>query len=168
MSSNTGLLTARCDPFGAESDVRLLGGIYPQSHVGRIMWHCDNQAIARFRMICTGGGYGTRIAPDGGIVPQTICDGGHRGQPMPLCADHRVEIQRRQSDLCPRCAWPEEAIHLDRQITVIQEAMQHVHPLDMPKLARLTSEHDQRAARMTEMAKLGIIHKCPLRLTEVS
>lgn len=168
MSTNTGLLTARCDPYGAESKIQLVGGIFPESMAGRIMWHCDNAAVARFRMTCQGGRYGQRIAPDGGLVPITICDGGHKGQAMPLCADHRVEIQRRQSDLCPRCAWPEEAVQLNQQITYLQNVMQRIHPLDMPKLAAVMAKHDQLAARMTEMNEQGLIHKCPLRLVEVS
>ena len=94
MTANTGLLTDRCDPYGAESRIQLLGGIYPESHNGRIHWHCTKRAEARYRMICTGGEYGTRgkasdVGTFGTLVVGTTCPGGHQGQVRPLCTDHR-------------------------------------------------------------------------------
>lgn len=164
--SNTGLLTARCDPYGAESQIKLLGGIYPESYNGRHHWYCSSQAVARFRMVCAGGAYGTRTAPDGGTVPAYTCDGGHRGQVMPLCASHRAEIQRRQSSLCPACAFPPEA----RALAGLLERLQRTigATWDLSQRAALLSRHDQAAARMTELRDAGIIHNCSLRLIEVS
>lgn len=168
MTGNTGLLTARCDPYGAESRIQLLGGIHPESHVGRIMWHCDRPAVARFRMVCQGGVYGQRVAADGGQLAAYTCPGGHRGQIMPLCKDHRVEIARRQAGLCPACAYPEQAREPAAQLEQVQRAMAAVPPWDLPRRARLTSLHDQLAARMTELTQRGIVHRCPLKLIEVS
>lgn len=166
--NNTGLLTARCDPYGAESRISLQGGMYPESHVGRIMWHCDNRAVARFRMVCRGGEYGQRTGADGGIVAAFSCPGGHRGQVMPLCAEHRAEIQRRQAGLCPRCAYPPQARGPAEQLEGVQRIMQTVPPWDLPRLAKLISLHDQLAAQMTDLSQRGIVHRCPLLLTEVS
>lgn len=163
---NTGLLTDRCDPYGAESRIQLLGGIYPESYNGKHHWFCAERAVARFRMVCQGGAYGTRTAPDGGTVAAYTCDGGHRGQVMPLCASHRAEIQRRQAALCPACAYPPEA----RELSSLLEAIQYQigSTIDLSRRAALLSRHDQMAARMTELRDIGVIHNCPLKLIEVS
>ena len=167
MTANTGLLTARCDPYGAESRIQLLGGVYPEAWAGRIMWHCQNRAAARYRMVCTGGAYGQRTAPDGGTVPAYECPGGHAGQVMPLCTDHRREIQKRQSDLCPRCAYPPAARGMQERADALQLQMQAARG-DWPQLAALQAGLDQVTARFAELMELGIVHKCPLRLIEVS
>ena len=167
--TGTGLLTAICDPYGAESRIQLLGGIYPESHVGRIMWRCEKRAEARYRMICTGGEYGGRAAADGGLLPATICAGGHRGQVMPLCADHRKEIARRQAGACPACLYPPAGRALTEAIEANQRDLQVAELLqDWPNVARLTSRHEAMSGHMSEMMARGIIHKCPLRLVEVS
>lgn len=163
--SATGLLTARCDPYGAESQVQLLGGMYPESHKGRIMWHCSNQAQARYRMVCTGGEYGTRLAP-GGEVAGFHCEGGHRGQVMPLCKDHVREIQKRQSDLCPACAFPPQARQHQAEAEYAQAQLYHAWNFEL--MARWTSVLDQARAALDELNARGLVHKCPLKLIEVS
>jgi len=144
-----------------------MGGIYPEDHVGRIMWHCDNLAAARYQMTCTGGEYGTRTAPDGGIVAAYHCDGGHRGQVMPLCTDHRREIAKRQAESCPKCLYPDQARGIFVQLEQVQAEMSGVF-LDWGRLARLTSLSDQLMAAGDELIARGVVHKCPLRLVEVS
>lgn len=168
MAGNTGLLTARCDPYGAESRIQLLGGIYPEDHTGRIMWHCDNLAQARYRMVCTGGEYGTRQAPDGGLVAAYHCDGGHKGQVMPLCKDHRREIARRQAGACPTCLYPAKARGIFAQLEQVQAQMSTPGVMNMRLLAWLHSQSDQLMAAGDELIARGIVHKCPLRLVEVS
>lgn len=164
--TGTGLLTAMCDPYGAESGIRLLGGLYPESHTGRIMWHCSNRAAARYRMTCQGGDYGSRSAPDGGLVAAFHCDGGHRGQVMPLCLDHVREIGRRQSGLCPACAWPPRARMLQEQADQLQ--MRLAAAWDFSTMAKLSAMLDQVRAALDELNAQGIVHKCPLKLIEVS
>ena len=169
MSSNTGLLTARCDPYGAESGIRLLGGIFPESQVGRIMWHCSDPATARYRMTCLGGTYGTRIASDGGPVPGYTCDGGHRGQPMPLCDSHRKAIARRQSGLCPACAFPPHARELTEVLQARQADMHNAFSLGfLAAAAKLGAVVEDLQGQMTELYEQGIVHRCPLILIEVS
>jgi hypothetical protein len=174
VTGNTGLLTARCDPYGAESRIKLLGGIYPENHVGRIMWHCKDLASARYRMICTGGEYGTRrktgdVGTFGTTVAGTVCPGGHQGQIMPLCEAHRREIARRQSEACPRCLYPPAGLVLSEAIEANQREWQVAMTLqDWAQVARLTARHESMSASMSEMMAAGVIHKCPLRLVEVS
>jgi hypothetical protein len=165
---NTGLLTARCDPYGAESRIRLLGGVYDESHTGRIKWHCQNRAAARYRMVCTGGGYGERVAPDGGLVAATVCPGGHQGQEMALCDDHRREIQRRQAGACPACLYPPRARGVLAELEAVQAQISTLGFFRLPELARLTSISDQLMAAGDELISRGIVHKCPLTLVEVS
>jgi hypothetical protein len=170
----TTLLTDRCDPYGAESQIQLLGGVYPESHNGRIHWHCEKRATARYRMICTGGEYGTRrktgdVGTFGTMVAGRVCPGGHRGQIMPLCLDHRREIARRQSEACPACLYPPAGRSLSEAIEANQRDWQMAMTLqDWPAIARLAARHEVLSASMSEMMAAGIIHKCPLNLVEVS
>jgi len=185
--TGTGLLTQRCDPFGAESRVQLLGGIYPEQQVGKIMWHCAEPAIGRYRMICLGGDYGTRTASDGGLITAYHCDGGHKGQVMPLCRIHVRDFTTGPpkagytrdlrtpvgqiggtvaTDLCPRCAYPPEARALQETADRLQQELARCFLL--PDFARLTAAQDQVRARLDELNQTGRVHKCPLTLVEVS
>lgn len=166
---STGLLTARCDPFGAESQIKLLGGLYPEDQVGRIMWHCSHRAGARYRMVCTGGEYGQRYAAGLGVGSAYRCDGGHRGVVMPLCDSHRKSIAGRQSDLCPACAYPPAA----RELAMLQELQQgEMYVLyqagRLAEAARLGHSLENLRGQMNELITRGVVHKCPLRLVEVS
>jgi hypothetical protein len=197
MTRNTGLLTARCDPFGAESSVNLLGGMYDEKHRGKYMWHCKEPAIGRYRMICTGGDYGFRGANDGGLIRAHHCAGGHQGQVMTLCALHvrdftvgppRPGFTRdkmtpvgqvggtKANEMCPACMWPPEARTLQEQadslqqaMSVLQYQMQFAGLLTVaPEFARLQARQDQVRARLDELHQSGRVHKCPLKLVEVS
>ena len=198
MSRNTGLLTARCDPFGAESQVRLLGGLYGEQHRGHYMWHCKEPAIGRYRMICSGGDYGFRAANDGGLIKAFHCDGGHRGQPMTLCALHVRDFTTgppkpgftkdlktpvgqvggtRATDMCPACMFPPEARTLTEVADRMQAELSRLHygaqisgilGLNLRRIAVVTAAQDQVRARLDELHQTGRIHKCPLNLREVS
>ena len=190
MTGNTGLLTQRCDPFGAESRIRLLGGMYDERHRGIHMWHCKEPAAGRFRMICAGGDYGHRAQADGGLIAAWHCDGGHKGQVMPLCRLHvrdfttgppRPGFTRdlktplgqvggtRATDMCPPCMWPGEARALQERADHLQQQMSVMVIRGLiSEFARLQGAQDQVRARMDELFRTGRIHKCPLRLTEVS
>lgn len=169
MGGNTGLLTARCDPYGAESSIRLLGGMFSDSQVGRIMWHCQAPAAGRFRMVCLGGQYGTRVAPGGELEYGYVCDGGHRGQPMALCKSHYHSIGRRQAGLCPACAFPPAARELTEVLQARTIDMRAAFDLGyLAAAARLGAAVEDLTNQMTELSARGLIHKCPLQLVEVS
>jgi hypothetical protein len=172
MSGNTGLLTARCDVYGAESNIQLFGGYFPESMNGKHHWYCENNSVGRFRMTCTGGDYGVAVANDGGLRRPYHCEGGHRGQVMPLCGEHRVEVQRRQSGCCPACA---VARHDSRVVSVMGEIESAQASLAIAQsrfdwLGELRYQQviESLAHRMTEFNEQGITHKCPLILREVS
>ena len=198
MNANTGLLTTRCDPFGAESRIQLLGGLYDEKYRGKYMWHCAEPAAGRYRMVCTGGDYGHRLANDAGLVAARHCDGGHKGQEMPLCRIHVRDFTTgppkpgftrdlktpvgqvggtRASDMCPACMWPPEARTLQEQADALQQDLSRlmlgqelagIIGLNVRRIAKLTSVQDQVRARFDELYATGVVHKCPLKLVEVS
>jgi hypothetical protein len=209
MTGNTGLLTQRCDPYGAESKIQLLGGMYDEKYRGTHMWYCREPSVGRFRMVCTGGNYGHRLAADAGLIAATHCDGGHEGQIMPLCRKHVTEYTTgdyakprplrtpaydqlgreqhwapgsvvggsRANNMCPRCMWPPEARELQEVADWLQQEMSRlkVGPMSMimsgELLRRFTAmeqAQDQVRARFDELYASGRVHKCPLKLKEVS
>lgn len=161
------LLRQRCNPYGREDDrIRLLGGLYPEHRASALaleMGFCPRPAEGVYRM---------------------VCDCGHQGQAMPLCGPGRMQdargewyptpghvasIQRRQAGLCPPCAFPpvarELAEAMERRQADAYRAGQLGHYRAAAQLA--AAVEDMRAA-MDELTALGIIHKCQLRLVEVS
>jgi len=198
VSANTGILTTRCDPFGAESKIQLMGGMVDERHRGAVMWHCAEPAIGRYRMICKGGDYGHRPTNDGGLIHATHCPGGHKGQHMNLCAVHvrdftvgppkpgfsrDLKTPHGQvggtvaNQMCPACMWPPEAKDLQQQADSLQQEMSRLRmgPMSMILSGQLESRfkameatQDQVRARLDELYQTGRIHKCPLRLVEVS
>lgn len=196
--NNTGLLTARCDPYGIESTVKLLGGMYDEKHMGKNIWYCPERAVSRHRLVCAGGNYGFRAANDGGLVKAHRCDGGHQGVEMPLCALHIRELAAgppppgwskdkrtpygqvggtKANEMCPACMWPPEAKALQERADFLHQQISQVQVMAMQtgilgfgarRLTAMESEQDQVRARMDELHQQGIIHKCPLKLVEVS
>jgi len=170
-SRNTGLLTQRCDPYGAESRIQLMGGMFPESMNGPHHWFCPNNADARYRMVCTGGRYGHAVANDGGSFKPYVCDGGHKGQIMALCKEHVAEIGRRQAGFCPACGFarhiPEVRSVLER-IDWLQQQLQYHDPFDFIGQLKIQHAIEAEGHKMTEFYEQGITHRCPLVLREVS
>jgi hypothetical protein len=189
--TGTGLLTERCDPYGAESSIRLLGGTVPENQAGKYHWYCDERAESRFRLICRGGEYGERQAPDGGLVAAYHCPGGHRGPVMPLCKVHIREFTAgppapgydsayrpygqvggtKATELCPACAMPPPARVLQDKATALHQELsrwQMTGIIAGPVMRRIEGEMNQVAAAIDELRVQGIVHKCPLELVEVS
>jgi hypothetical protein len=186
------LLHERCDPFGAESSVRLAGGLFADNMVGKIMWHCAERAEARYRMICTGGDYGFTRSPGQGIIAAYHCPGGHKGQVMPLCPTHAREFTvgpprpgftadkrtpygqvggTKANEMCPACAAPPDARPLMTQAETLNQEMSVYMSMGLgmsPAFLRLQSQQDQVRAALDELHERGLIHKCPLKLVEVS
>ena len=76
------LMTEWCNPYGVETGgaKRLLGGLSSAQPFHQ--WACKIPAIGHFRM---------------------TCEHGHRGQMMPLCANHAKQFKTRDMQFCPRC-----------------------------------------------------------------
>jgi hypothetical protein len=146
----TGLLTLTCNPYGHGTDAgpaRLLGGLYGPEYEGRHKWGCTNRADGRYRMTCR-------------------C--GHRGQVMPLCSAHVAEISKRQSGLCPPCAYPPEAVALQHAAEQAQADMYLYAGLNTARAQYAARACEAATTRLTELNIMGVIHKCRLTLTEIS
>lgn len=188
-SRHSGLLTERCDPFGAESSIRLMGGTVDPKHAGVYHWYCAERAEGRYRLICRGGEYGFRLSPGAGLVSAYHCPGGHRGPVMPLCRKHQREFSTgpprpgfdnsgrpygvvggtKANELCPACAMPPEARALGDQANALQQQMARAYILGlMGELARLESAQKTIREKLTDLYHTGHVHRCPLKLTEVS
>jgi len=168
MTGNTGLLTQRCDPFGAENErPQLLGGVMGDNMIGKIMWRCENPAAGRYRMICTGGDYGFRAQNDGGLIKAYHCDGGHKGQVMPLCKIHVRDFTvgppkagytrdlktpvgqiggTVANELCPACAYPPEARALSEVADRLQQEMSAIMARPIHNLGIMTEMARNRLA----------------------
>lgn len=190
MTRNTGLLTERCDPYGAESRIQLMGGLADESQVGKYHWYCKESAAGRFRMVCRGGDYGERRSPDGGLVAAYHCDGGHKGQVMALCTIHVAEFSQgppppgfdrsyrpvgqvggtKANEMCPACMWPPEARSLQGEADALQQEMARYEVMGMGLVipGSMVRQMDDLRSRLGELAATGRVHKCPLRLVEVS
>jgi len=189
----TAILTQRCDPFGVERErygERLAGGLYDEAGPGKYVWHCEQPVVGRYRMVCTGGDYGTRLAPDGGIVAAYHCDGGHRGQVMDLCAIHVRQFSvgprapgwskdkktphgivggTKANELCPACVAPPGVRELMVRADFLQAQLSAmVINGIMNRIVAIESELDQVRAALDDANARGISHKCPLKLVEVS
>jgi len=194
MTRNTGLLTDQCDPFGIESSVRLMGGMYPEKYMGRNIWYCGRRAVSRHRFSCKGGEYGFRRANDGGLIEAYHCPGGHTGPVMPLCPGHIRELSvgpappgwnadrtvphgqvggTKANEMCPACAYGKDAGDEGKDLVAkadeLQQQMAQMQIIGLlGEFAKLQAVQDQVRARLDELHERGIMHKCPLRLVEVS
>jgi hypothetical protein len=189
----TAILTQRCDPFGIERErygEKLAGGIYSEASVGKYIWHCEEAVTGRYKFICRGGEYGFRRQNDGGVIAAYRCDGGHTGLPMCLCKIHVAEMSAGppppgwskdkknsygqiggtvSNEMCPRCIAPPQAREFMARADFLQSQLSAmvIHGI-LSRVVAIQSELDQVRARLDELHERGIIHKCPLRLVEVS
>jgi hypothetical protein len=150
--TGTGLMRAICDPYGAESRIKLMGGLYPESYNGNKHWHCPNYATHRVIM---------------------VCKNNHRGEVMPLCDSHHGSIQQRQAGICLTCAFPPEARaafdEIEGAMSEIQRLVYAEHrPLMGPEVMAWQRVIERNRVRMNELQQSGRIPKNPLRLIEVS
>ena len=149
-----GITVVRCNPYGhgtMRGPRHLMGGLYGPQYEGPKKWECRAPMDGYWRMTCQ-------------------CDPPHRGQRMPLCYAHVREIGRRQAGTCPPCVMPPAALALHEDI---QRAQGRVYALyqagaDPAILQAAVTRHEDLSAAMTDLYVRGIIHRCPLILTEVS
>lgn len=190
MTAAPAVVLGRCNPYGAESGGprHVLGGLYgPGSartegmylpdNVAQGEWRCDQPAVIRCRMVCAHG---------------------HKGQVMQLCSwrddvvrhgefvagatrqvaetvrqrGHFEEIQRRQSDLCPPCAYPPPYGELAREVQQWQAEMSVLWNIPTEtaiRRVRALKQYTEDAGKLMDAARAqGIIHNCPLTLVPVS
>lgn len=153
IAAGAAIITRRCNPYGNATDAgprHLLGGLYSAAHEGRYKWACTNPATLRAR---------------------AACEFGHKGQPMELCMAHAREMQKRQMGMCPKCAWPPEALQWHEVIERCQNELAVLHAasqFNSPRGATLRAYIESAGYRMTELFESGRIKNTPLKLTEIS
>lgn len=187
------LLKARCNPYGAESGGprRVLGGLYGSrsaaapglglpAAVEQGEWACEQPAEVRCRMICRCGHTGQIMelcswhdevsyhgeAGPGGKIRQVRGTIRQRG--------HFEEIQRRQSELCPRCAWPTgngwDFAALQKAVQAWQAELSAYwpHRWRHPRAQEIRQCLETASELFDEGRRTGVIHNCPMKLVPVS
>jgi hypothetical protein len=151
MTGAPAILVGRCNPYGHATDAgprHLLGGVYGPAYEGPTKWACEQPATGRYRM---------------------ECQYGHRGQVMPLCLPHRIEIAKRQAGFCPPCGFPPEAQSLHEAIEREQGRLAVLYQMGSLHAVLVVQQRiEAMGYRMTELYQAGVIRKEPLMLTEIS
>jgi hypothetical protein len=187
------LLLERCNPYGAESGGprHVMGGLYgPGSartpddtlpeNVQQGEWLCPQQAQVRAYLICRCQHRGRvmalcswhdEISEHGEMVAGTV----RKVHDVVRVRGHYEEIQRRQAGACIRCMYPAQggrdfaAAHKD--IEAWQGELAYLNDRGAwhsaaarsarQKIEDIVKTFDEGIAR-------GIIHRCPMRLVQVS
>jgi len=155
-----GLVVTRCSAYEERHGAgprHLEGGFYDLASLGPHIWTCQARADGRYVMAHSAGD----------------CQGGreHKGQPQWLCNGHVEMIRKRGSGVCPPCVHPPEE-------RALQEAMERIRidPANYQADVIEREKTQQKAvsklwdiqASLDELVRRGIVHRCPLTLTEVS
>lgn len=161
------LLYGRCNPYGHESGGprRLLGGLYGPEYEGRYKWTCERMAEGRYRMTCQCGHRGQAMALCGPGLLQ-LADGGYAAHP-----GHVASIAGRQAGACPRCLFPGDAAQLSRDAEIAGWQLGQLQQAGLEfsqQASRIRQAMKRIQDRLDEMNRTGVIHRCPLTLTEVS
>ena len=152
----SGLIVERCSAYEQRHGAgprHLEGGFYDLKSLGPHAWQCKARSDGRFRMECVHG---------------------HRGQPQDLCVGHVEMIRKRGSGVCPPCAHPPDEVELQEKMERIRRRPE-LYPATAPSLElmeraqkRAVSELWGIQAALDELVARGIVHRCPLTLTEIS
>lgn len=147
----------RCNPFGYATDAGpsgLMGGLYGPEYAGKMTTDqsgihgvavCEEPYAARYRL---------------------VCEAGHMGAVMELCARHAQMIVRRMSSTCTRCVWPAQALELNEAINRVSGQIAQTR--DLVSAARLRARAEDLGRQMDELIARGVIARRPLELVEVS
>jgi ferredoxin len=187
------LLLERCNPYGAETGgpARVMAGLYgPGSaatpgmdlpdNVAQGEWLCPQQAQVRVYMLCGCGHRGRNMALcswHDEIVDHAEFVGGvtRRVKDLIRVRGHYEEIQRRQCGACVRCMYPAgdgydfAAEH--KAIEAYQGELAYLYDIGAWNSAQARRQRDRIeaiVARFDEGIARGQIHRCPLRLIQVS
>jgi len=187
------LLLERCNPYGAETGGprRVMGGLYgPGSartpdmdlpeNVAQGEWLCPQQAQVRAYLICRCGHRGQPMPlcswHDEIIEHGEMVAGSYRKvTSVARTRGHYEEIQRRQAGACVRCLYPSAggrdfaAAH--KSIEAWQGELAYLHDIGAwysAQARRARQKIEDIVASFDEGIAQGIIHRCPMRLIQVS
>lgn len=145
--AGAGVLVRRCDPFGFESGgpKHLEGGFYGMESLGPHLWHCTARADARYRYVCR-------------------C--GHKGKKQWLCNGHVRSVFQRMSGVCPPCAHPPAEVELQAQMVQLRASASP--RMGASELMGIEGRLWLLQEKLNELVERGTVHRCRVRLIEVS
>jgi hypothetical protein len=143
-----GILVARCSAYEQAPGAgprHLEGGFYGLESLGPHVWVCNARADGRFTMRCR-------------------CR--HKGNVQQLCNGHAAMIRQRGSGVCPPCVHPPAELEIQEAMASVRA---RVSPYSEPRvLAAAETRLWDLQDKLNELVRLGVVHRCPLRLEEVS
>jgi len=150
----------RCNPYGYATDAgpkHLMGGFYGPEYAG-------DQTVLK------DGIHGPAICTEAAVARmRMVCEIGHTGPIMDLCARHVRELTARMSDTCTRCVWPDQARGVNDAMDRVMKQMADARDRqDAVTLRTLGARLDDLRHEMDGLRDRGVIRKVPLRLVEVS
>lgn len=188
------LLLERCNPYGAETGGprMVMGGLYgPGSartpdetlplNVQQGEWLCPQQAQVRAYLICACGHKGQPMPLCSWHDEITEVSGGFVGGQwrketrLVRVRGHYEEILRRQAGACVRCLYPAghgydyAADH--KGIEAVQGQLAYLHDIGAwysAEARRMRQKIEDMVRSFDEGIDRGRIHRCPMRLIQVS
>jgi hypothetical protein len=186
------LLLGRCNPYGAETGGprRVMGGLHgPASatldpaampglpaNVAQGEWSCPQPAQVRVKMICACGHVGDimelcswhdeisyrteHVAGTFRRIPENVRVRGHY-----------EEIQRRQAGACIRCLYPGHYAEEYKSMFAWQQELAYLRDYGQWYSERgsyVRGKIEEIVARFDEGNADGTIHRCPMKLEQVS
>jgi hypothetical protein len=182
------LLLQRCNPYGAETGGprHIYGGLYgPNSartnddslpeNIQQGEWPCERPAEVRVYMECRCGHRGTIMAlcswHDETVTRSDPLNFGRTIRETVRARGHYEEIQRRQSGACMRCLFPRKAAEDFKAIEAIQTELYFLHAAGRfytPRGQQLRAKIEALREELDRQNMTGEIHRCPMRLIQVS
>jgi hypothetical protein len=187
------LLLERCNPYGAETGGprHVMGGLYgPRSaatpddtlpeNVQQGEWLCRQQAQVRAYLLCRCGHRGRvmplcswhdEISERGEMIAGTT----RKIATVVRVRGHYEEIQRRQAGACIRCLYPaadgRDFAAAHKTIEAYQGELAYLNDMGAWRSAQARNARqkiEDIVAGFDEGIARGIIHRCPMRLIQVS
>jgi hypothetical protein len=151
---------SRCNPYGYATDAgpkHLMGGFYGPEYAG------DQAVLAD-------GVHGPAVCErDATMRVRMVCELGHAGPVMDVCAWHARNLQETKSDCCTRCVWPGQARGVNEAMDDVMLRMADARAAgDQLRLRTLNGHLEDLRRQMDELRDRGVIRKVPLTLVEVS
>lgn len=189
---HSGILLGRCNPYGAETGGprRVMGGLHgpasaaldpaampglPQSVI-QGEWACPQQAQVRVKMTCQCGHTGNVMelcSWHDEVIWHTEYVAGtfRRVSQLARRHGHYEEIQRRQAGACIRCLYPGRYTEDYKSLFAWQQELAYLRDYGQWYSARanyVRGKIEDIVARFDEGNADGTIHRCPMRLDQVS
>ncbi len=154
------LLHQRCDPYGYGSDRgprHLMGGVFGPEYAGNDLVLEDG---------LHGIGVCERMADSWFVM---TCPVGHAGPKMPLCYQHKAQIEHRMAATCTACVMPPESRALWEDQRRAEDSLRHAMAArDGAAAASIKARIEDIGKAQVELTRRGLTPRRPMKLVEVS